>query len=58
MSSRRDSWWDYVPPVVAVVVVVLGACWYYGLLKQRTRGKVLEPSRGEQKWTPPANFPR
>jgi len=58
MSQRRDSPWDYVPPVVAVLLVVLGAWWYFGLLKQRARGKVLEPVRGEQKFTLPANFPR
>lgn len=58
MKSRENSPWDFVPPVVAVLLVVLGAWWYYGLLKQRTRGKVLEPAREEQKLTLPANFPR
>lgn len=58
MSRRGDSPWDYVQPVAAVLLVLLGAWWYFGVLKQRARGKVLEPARGEQKFTLPANFPR
>ena len=50
---------DYVPPVVAVLLVILGAWWYYGLLKQRSHGKILEPPRDELRINvPPGAFKR
>ncbi|MCC2671389.1 MAG: hypothetical protein K0Q72_3860 [Armatimonadetes bacterium] len=54
--SRRSPF-DYVAPICAVLLVVLGAWWFYAVLKQRSRGKLLAPPGGElQLHVPPGSF--
>jgi len=50
MQPQRYNALMYVGPITAIVLVVLGAWWYFGMLKQRVRDKPLAPN--VEPWRP------
>jgi hypothetical protein len=53
MQPQRDNLLVYLGPITAIVLVVLGAWWYVGMLKQRVRDKPLAPV--VEPWRPNAS---
>jgi len=43
MQPQRDNLLVYMGPITAIALVVVGAWWYFGMLKQRVGDKPQAP---------------
>lgn len=50
MHFRREGFLIYIPPITAILLVILAAWWYFGWLKERVRDKPLQPPA--EQWRP------
>ena len=49
---------EYLGPILAILLVLLGAWWYYDHLKRRSAGRQMGPERQEMRLKLPLNGPQ